>query len=475
MSVTGPKLISPLAVRFTKQLISNTFADGWTLEETTAAISSIRGIGKYDLILTAPFSNIKIVRQQDEKCGTETEYWASCDCKRLYCLQKKAVESWPQQVAIVVDVLDAPLSSSEADSDALSDGKRVDVHDNGFSFESWYWKDRVDFVEDAVQAVKIDGEQAALMASPLPNKEHSQVFLEPPPGLERPGFDCSGAASSSGSGSLPRPAPAPVPPRPVAVASKAANWLFEGARLLERQEAAGVPNATWEMPRKHVQVVEAAAAAEPAAENTDASFEDALPKDPPLPPGIFVGAQASPAYLSSKRQALPLTHSEEQFDSYGVDVISYSLWRGDRGETYNLSGEDRMSTWWCCRSWGPDSPKKWFTITCTRYDDQEYLEWGIDSKYWADAEDLRQNAGSRELRWFTADDHEKADPRFVWKQVWQEPNPTLNPWPTRLQDELPWSQYRRNNRGHESLMNGVETLRQPRRLGRAVWRKREKP
>eukprot|EP00928_Gymnodinium_smaydae_P080034 TRINITY_DN63833_c0_g1_i1.p1 TRINITY_DN63833_c0_g1~~TRINITY_DN63833_c0_g1_i1.p1 ORF type:complete len:393 (+),score=87.83 TRINITY_DN63833_c0_g1_i1:113-1291(+) len=107
MPVYEEKLISPLALRYTQEHIRTTFRDGRVVEESLREIRAepCTSSDSYDLVLRAPFPTIEIVRFRPPSAGERVSHWFTLDNRRLYCLQRAAVELWPKRVAVVVDML----------------------------------------------------------------------------------------------------------------------------------------------------------------------------------------------------------------------------------------------------------------------------------------------------------------------------------------------------------------------------------
>lgn len=151
MPLYEEKLISPLAVRFTQQRIRTTFRDGRDVEASITEISAGPGAGDYDIILTAPFPTIEIIRYSPNGRGAgghgDDDHWFTFDNRRLYCLQRIAAESWPKRVGVAVEVLYADNGAIRKKLDSLSCGLTVSI---GHAFatadelDEWDWQKDVE-------------------------------------------------------------------------------------------------------------------------------------------------------------------------------------------------------------------------------------------------------------------------------------------------------------------------------------------
>jgi hypothetical protein len=147
MPIYEEKLICPLAIRFTQEHIRPVFQDGChDLETTIKAIEVRPGQGDYDVILSAPFPNIEIVRwyQQEERKSRAgaSKYWFTLDNRRLHCLQRAAMALYPKRVAAVVEVLYAVTDGIWRKDNSSTAGKSVYI---GHSMKQltgrWDWRE----------------------------------------------------------------------------------------------------------------------------------------------------------------------------------------------------------------------------------------------------------------------------------------------------------------------------------------------
>jgi hypothetical protein len=129
MPLFEEKLVSPLAVRFSQTRIRPTFQNGYPVEQSLAQIEMAipPTDSGYDVLLDAPFPPIEVIRwrpklREDDGRAVEDdsgsamlgeECWFTFDNRRLYCLQRAAMNQWPHSVAAVVRVMyDVPTIKS---------------------------------------------------------------------------------------------------------------------------------------------------------------------------------------------------------------------------------------------------------------------------------------------------------------------------------------------------------------------------
>lgn len=152
MPVYEEKLLCPLAIRFTQSHIRSAFRDGRDVEASCAEVTARPGTGEYDVILEAPFPTVEIVRWApghrscgSSRCGSRSDAlsesdpdsgsddpdddrWFTYDNRRLYCLQRAALQHWPKRVGAVVQVMYASnrnMLKRKFDSPSL--GREVDI------------------------------------------------------------------------------------------------------------------------------------------------------------------------------------------------------------------------------------------------------------------------------------------------------------------------------------------------------------
>jgi len=168
MPIYEEKLISPLAIRFTQQRIRRTFRDSREVEATIKQVTARPGIGDYDLILSAPFPTIEIIRWSPNGRGAgEKDHWFTFDNRRLYCLQRLAVQYWPKRVGATVEVLYADAGAIRKKLDSRTCGLSVEI---GHAFatagelEQWSWRKAVDIKASETLAVETE---AAVLADDI--------------------------------------------------------------------------------------------------------------------------------------------------------------------------------------------------------------------------------------------------------------------------------------------------------------------
>lgn len=146
-------------MRFTQDRIKETFRDGRPIELALSQITTLPGIGEYDLILHAPFPDIEVVywrsKNRVSRRGTnnrgrqwaepEFDGWFSFDNRRLCCLQRAAAALWPRRCAAVVQALYADSGDMRRKYDSTSLGTAVSVgrcREAPLSY--WDWREEVD-------------------------------------------------------------------------------------------------------------------------------------------------------------------------------------------------------------------------------------------------------------------------------------------------------------------------------------------
>lgn len=156
MPIYEEKLICPLAIHFTQEHIKTHFQDGRLVEATIPEIlAAPSGGADYDIILKAPFPNIEILRWHAPDCGDKEEQWYTLDNRRLYCLQRMAVEHWPKRVAAVVDILCADNGKVRRKYDSTTSGRSVTISPSVKvpALSRWDWRLRVDPEPDPTAAM----------------------------------------------------------------------------------------------------------------------------------------------------------------------------------------------------------------------------------------------------------------------------------------------------------------------------------
>jgi hypothetical protein len=173
MPLYEEKLISPLAIRFTQNRIRSTFRDGRDVEATIKELAVSPSEGDYDIIIDAPFPAIEIIRwsQGGRKEGTQ-DHWFTFDNRRLYCLQRFAVDCWPKRVAAKVEVMYADSGTIRKKLDTQTQGSKVFI---GHAFATpdeliqWSWRQALQarappgiFVSKSEEYIAADDAKASL-------------------------------------------------------------------------------------------------------------------------------------------------------------------------------------------------------------------------------------------------------------------------------------------------------------------------
>mmetsp|Transcript_43908 Transcript_43908/g.122111 ORF Transcript_43908/g.122111 Transcript_43908/m.122111 type:complete len:367 (-) Transcript_43908:183-1283(-) len=159
MPLYEEKLINPLAVRFSQDRIWPDFQDGTHIEDSLNQIGSVPlASAAYDLVLRPPFPPMEVIRLKQERReadGERTrdekgrrlfgeESWFTFDNRRLYCLQRAALQLWPMVVAVVVKVLyDFPeVRCARHKFRTTSDGCSVKISlPDGQPGSLWNWQE----------------------------------------------------------------------------------------------------------------------------------------------------------------------------------------------------------------------------------------------------------------------------------------------------------------------------------------------
>jgi len=198
MPLYEQKLVSPLALRFTQEHIRTTFRDGRELEASISEITSLPGRAGYDVILSAPFPEIEIIRWeaphhehlstrspclacQRERRKHQREHWFTLDNRRLYCLQRAALALWPQHVAVVVDLLYADPGKVWKKYDSTTYGQAVSIghSSKGPVIKEWDW--RMTVMQTMAESLDL---QVALRCIDVDDENESSDHLENAPDEE---------------------------------------------------------------------------------------------------------------------------------------------------------------------------------------------------------------------------------------------------------------------------------------------------
>mmetsp|Transcript_110033 Transcript_110033/g.206274 ORF Transcript_110033/g.206274 Transcript_110033/m.206274 type:complete len:338 (-) Transcript_110033:158-1171(-) len=194
MPLYEEKLINPLAVRFSQDRIWPDFQDGRSIEDSLTEISTVPVKGNYDLVLRPPFPPMEIIRLKQEIREADgerarndkgqriygTESWFTFDNRRLYCLQRAALQLWPMVVAVVVKVLfDFPaVRCARHKFRTTTDGCSVKISlPDGQPGELWTWQEAAKMVQTTPE-----GESTVMEAVRNDSRKHKKEMLaEPPP------------------------------------------------------------------------------------------------------------------------------------------------------------------------------------------------------------------------------------------------------------------------------------------------------
>mmetsp|Transcript_70014 Transcript_70014/g.154864 ORF Transcript_70014/g.154864 Transcript_70014/m.154864 type:complete len:366 (-) Transcript_70014:117-1214(-) len=195
MPLYEEKLINPLAVRFSQDRIWPDFQDGTRIEDSLTQIVTVPLKGaSYDLVLRPPFPPMEVIRLKQERREADGEQvrdekgrrqygeesWFTFDNRRLYCLQRSALQLWPMVVAVVVKVLfDFPdVRCARHKFRTTSDGCSVKISlPDGQPGSLWNW-------QEAARAARTTREGAASVLDAVrkdTKKTCKEQLLEPPP------------------------------------------------------------------------------------------------------------------------------------------------------------------------------------------------------------------------------------------------------------------------------------------------------
>mmetsp|Transcript_2631 Transcript_2631/g.6791 ORF Transcript_2631/g.6791 Transcript_2631/m.6791 type:complete len:303 (-) Transcript_2631:87-995(-) len=162
MPLYEEKLINPLAVRFSQDRIWPDFQDGRHIEDSLQEIDTVAAsAAHYDLVLRPPFPPIEIIRLKQERREDDgermrdpngrriygEESWFTFDNRRLYCLQRRALQLWPRAAAVVVKVLfDFPeVRCARHKFRTTSDGNSVKISlPDGSPGSKWCWQEELE-------------------------------------------------------------------------------------------------------------------------------------------------------------------------------------------------------------------------------------------------------------------------------------------------------------------------------------------
>lgn len=198
MPLYEEKLINPLSVRFSQDRIWPDFQDGTPIDDSLKLITSVPTQDTYyDCVLRPPFPPMEIIRLKQERREADgerikddkgrrlygQESWFTFDNRRLYCLQRAALQMWPMSVAVVVKVLyDFPaVRCARHKFRTTSDGCSVKISlPDGQPGSLWNW-------EEAAKSVRTanGNSPAVLNAISKDNKNNSKEMLVDVPPIEQ--------------------------------------------------------------------------------------------------------------------------------------------------------------------------------------------------------------------------------------------------------------------------------------------------
>jgi len=195
MPLYEEKLINPLSVRFSQDRIWPDFQDGTRIEDSLTQIGTVPYKGSaYDLVLRPPFPPMEIIRLKQERREADgervrddkgrklfgEESWFTFDNRRLYCLQRAALQLWPMVVAVVVKVLyDFPeVRCARHKFRTTSDGCSVKISlPDGQPGSLWNW-------QEAASGVRTERAGAASVLEAVQRdagKRSKESLVEVPP------------------------------------------------------------------------------------------------------------------------------------------------------------------------------------------------------------------------------------------------------------------------------------------------------
>lgn len=363
------KLISPLAIRFSQQRIRKNFQDGRELDAAIQQITSESSDGDYDVILTAPFPTIEILRysphgRTDGGHQAEGAHWFTFDNRRLYCLQRKATEQWPKRVGTLVRVLHCDDGTIRKKLDSASCGKSVSIgHAFATEDELQVWDWREDVVERAPPG--------------LPEAERAEEHVDE----DDAKMDICDLTEAPGG---------------MSAFERLAKHFAESEALLTSVATALAP-----------QPVVDSAAANDSDDNSHETPSTAATED--------VDTSATEAVRTPQKKA---PKKRKPAISAATKALC-GVWTGEKYETYTVT--EQGENWLCVRE--DTHSSKRFTL---QYDKAEKcIWWGLQGTYWADLMELAEYP--QELRWYGARDNPGHCPRFSWGKT-EEPEPFDSDW-----------------------------------------------
>lgn len=216
------KLIDPLCVRFSQPRIRPNFQDGRRIDEAVAMMTkvSMKGFDNhYDELLKPPFPPISIiawapklrhaggVAETDSSGGERIgeRAWFTFDNRRLYSLQRAAVERWPSRCCIVVRCIeDVPANSSQVrkfqtttEGVSVEIGRRNDEKEQ-LRMSAWKWTDQLVRKGAEVAAVPVAPTLAAMVAARTENVSAKGLYSGDPWSKDLPVEQESGGNKTQG-------------------------------------------------------------------------------------------------------------------------------------------------------------------------------------------------------------------------------------------------------------------------------------
>lgn len=202
MPLYEEKLINPLAVRFSQDRIWPDFQDGTRIEDSLTQIATVPlKTAHYDVVLRPPFPPMEVIRLKQERRESDgervrdekgrrlygDESWFTFDNRRLYCLQRAALQLWPMAVAVIVKVLfDFPaVRCARHKFRTTSDGCSVKISlPDGQPGSLWNWEEAAETVHTSKEGA-VSGWDAVRKDT---TKNKKEMLADPPPiALLQPG------------------------------------------------------------------------------------------------------------------------------------------------------------------------------------------------------------------------------------------------------------------------------------------------
>lgn len=397
------KLIAPFALRFTRQVIWSEFEDRHTLEETIKQIKARETEGStrvmYDVILDAPFPDIEITRtrQKDHENPSEQErdQWFALDNRRLYSLQRKALELWPRKVAIRAVLCQSTGACSRSDS--MTAGRAALLHEppltgpsvnhlirSSDKFYRWEWVKLVHCINTSQELA-----EAALwsVASDSVLQEGSALLnavedMAGPPGLSPPTPSWAAARHAKEKD--------PV--------EEEKEDLPDLPELPLHGGFVAPPLSTPLLPTGAVQELSATELCTAAASAAAASAAATTVITPPA-----AAKEAPPA----AKAAVNDPPSE-----VAVEDLLSGTYHGTAGDSYEIACQGELS--WSCMRVDKYMVRKAFTMWYDKENDAVW--WGTNWKMYLSLAEVRKDGAKSGLKWRDVADQGSGHPRYVWQR-----------------------------------------------------------